>query len=92
MAIEICKADGTVETIEIAIDGEQGAPSHEHDHAHNECMFCSSMAASKALTAPAPQLMAVIPARYLGNSGGLIIPQGLQAKHFQTTGPPAVIA
>lgn len=86
MSIEICKADGSVETIEVATGEEQGTPSQHQSK--DECMYCYAFAAGKAIKAPAPQLIAAVPAQYLRNSGGLIIPQGLQAKHIQTTGPP----
>ena len=90
MQIEICKADGSVETIEV--ETGETAPADHSSHAQHDCMFCFAFTTAKADTTSAFTLIAAVPAHYLSNAGGLIIPQGLSAKAFLATGPPSLIA
>ena len=94
--IEICKADGSVETIEVPADQSPFETADTSDTAPQDheqkpdCLFCFATGTSKAAKTPAPALIAAIPAHYFSNAGGLIIPQGLQAKAFLSTGPPSL--
>ncbi len=93
--IEICKADGSVETVEVPADQApfetaDQTPS-DHQDMQSDCLFCFANSHSKASKALATIIIAGVPAHYLSNSGGLIIPHGLQAKTFNATGPPSSI-
>lgn len=54
MSIEICKADGSVETIEVSsADFAPDSSSHEHQETKKQCQFClTSSLISKHLSAP----------------------------------------
>ena len=93
--IEICKADGSVETIEVPADQAPFETADqtpiEHQEMQSDCLFCFASSHSKASQAPALAFIAHIPAHYLPNAGGLIIPLGLAAKTNLPTGPPSSI-
>lgn len=93
--IEICKADGSVETVEVPADQAPFETADQtpidHQDMQSDCLFCFANTHSKASKALAPTIIASVPAHYFSNSGGLIIPHGLDSKAFNATGPPSSI-
>ena len=93
--IEICKADGSVETIEVPAEqapfqtADTQIPIKHPSSYDHDCMACFASSPAIAANTPAPALIAALPAHYLSNGKGLITPQGLQTKTYLTTGPPS---
>ena len=84
--IEICTADGTLETI--AVPNNQ-APQKNHQNLKNDCAFCFSQTNLKLAVASSPDFSTPPLATYLARSSGTFVPKTQKRTSYDPRGPPA---
>lgn len=92
--IEICAADGSLETVEVdaALDpfAESVPVSGEHMDAMEKCPFCFASGTYKYGEARSQVIAMLALPRYLVVSSGTAIPFGSDMRVYQPRGPPVL--
>jgi hypothetical protein len=89
--IQICAADGSVQTI--AIDSTQAPiPSERQNHkAQPDCAFCFAHSHVKPLAAVSDISFTPAGGLYLAIGNGLSVPHALMVRVYDSQGPPSFV-
>jgi hypothetical protein len=87
--IEICAADGSVQTV--AIDTDQAPVSPAKHNTEKECNFCFASAHAKPISTGTIQIAPPLSSQYLQTSNGTITPARLLTPAYNAQAPPNFI-
>jgi len=85
--MEICKADGSIETVEMPVEERQ----QRHAKAQTDCAFCFSSANLKPFISAGDKALSLKGSHYIKLSGGVYVPSGLTLKSYNAQGPPVSV-
>lgn len=92
--IELCSADGSIQTIVVDPVTGQRLPANQTEHSDQvkkDCGFCFLQSHFKSQTASDTHINAFIHGDYLITSAGTVIPNRLAIAYYQAQAPPSFI-
>lgn len=87
--IEICAADGSVQTI--ALPGEQSPTGQSQHKVQKDCGFCFATTHSKPILSEELRLSTPSLSNYHRTGSGTFVPARLRTTIYQSRAPPALV-